>query len=89
MECLWLSPSVARQEQNRNLFSSPSEKMSEEAHHAHSVMVAATTRKILRAVERLHAKGTKPTATRIGRATKMSREHLARKYRHLFASEKV
>ena len=86
MECLWLSPSVARQEQNRNLFSSPRERMSEGARHAHSVMVAATTGKVLRAIERLQAKGKKPTATRLARATKMSREHLARKYRHLFAS---
>jgi DNA adenine methylase len=89
MECLWLSPSVARQEQNRNLFTPPREKMREGAHHAHSVMVAATSKKVLRAIERLRAKGKTPTATSLARATKMSREHLARKYRHLFASEKV
>ena len=89
VECLWLSPSVARNEHNQKLFSSPRERMSEGAHHAHSVMVAATSKKVLLAIERLRARGTNPTATRLARATKMSREHLARKYRHLFATGKV
>ena len=61
--------------------------MSQGAHHAHKVMVGATTKKLLRAIERLRAEGEKPTATTLARATKMSREHLARKYRHLFAAE--
>jgi DNA adenine methylase len=89
VESLWLSPSLARNEHNRRLFLSPTERMSEGAHHAHKVMVAATTGKVRRAIERLCAKGKKPTATRLARATKMSREHLARKYRHLFAAVKV
>jgi DNA adenine methylase len=89
VESLWFSPSVARNGHNRKLFLSPTERMSEGAHHAHKVMVAATTGKVLRAIERLRAKGKKPTATRLARATKMSREHLARKYRHLFATAKV
>ncbi len=89
VECLWLSPSVARNGNNQKLFSSPTERMSEGAHHAHSVMVAATSKKLLRAIERLRARGKKPTATSLARATKMSREHLARKYRHLFSTGKV
>lgn len=87
-ECLWLSPSVACNGQTHNLFLSPRERMSRGAHHAHKVMVAATSRKLLRAIERLCADGKKPTATRLARVTRMSREHLARKYRHLFATEK-
>jgi transcriptional regulator GlxA family with amidase domain len=63
--------------------------MSQGAHHAHKVMVAATTKRLLRAVKRLRAQGKKPTATRLARTIKMSREHLARKYRHLFATPKV
>ena len=63
--------------------------MSQGAHHAHKVMVATTTNRVLRAVERLRAEGKKPTGTRLARAIKMSREHLTRKYRHLFAVEKV
>jgi hypothetical protein len=35
-------------------------------------------------IERFRAEGKKPTATRLAQATKMSREQLARKYRHLF-----
>jgi DNA adenine methylase len=89
VESLWLSPSVARNGRNRKLFLSSTEKMSEGAHQAHKVMVAATTKKVLRAIERLRADGKKPTATRLSRVTKMSREHLARKYRHLFATGKV
>ncbi len=89
VESLWLSPSVARNEQNRQLFLSPTEKMSEGAHHSHKVMVAASTKKVVRAIERIKANGKKPTATRLAKATKMSREHLVRKYRHLFTAEKV
>src|ERR1035441_9839008 len=70
IECLWLSPSVARNGHNRKLFSSPAERMREGAHQSHVVMVAATSKKVLRAVERLRAKGKKPTATRVARATK-------------------
>jgi DNA adenine methylase len=89
VECLWLSPSVARNGNNQKLFWSPTERMSEGAHRAHSVMVAATSKKVMRAIERLRARGKKPTATRLAHATKMSREHLARKYRHLFATTEV
>jgi DNA adenine methylase len=89
IECLWISPSAARNEHTRRLFLSPRERMSEGAHHAHSVMVAATSKKVLRAIERLQSSGKKPTATRVARATKLSREHLTRKYRHLFATAKV
>jgi DNA adenine methylase len=89
VECLWLSPSVVRNGRTRSLFLSPTERMSQGAHHAHKVMVAATSRKLLRAIEHLRAEGKKPTATRLARATKMSREHVARKYRHLFAAPRV
>jgi DNA adenine methylase len=89
VECLWFSPSVERHGHNRKLFSSPKDRMSQGAHQAHSVMVAATSKKVLRAIERIRAGGKKPTATRVAQATKMSREHLTRKYRHLFAVEKV
>jgi DNA adenine methylase len=89
VECLWLSPSVARNGRTRSLFLSPAERMSQGAHHAHKAMVAATSRRLLRAIERLRAEGKKPTATRLARATRMSREHLTRKYRHLFATPKV
>jgi len=86
VESLWLSPSIARKGETRTLFLSPTERMRRGAHHAHKVMVAATAKKLLRAVERLRAEGEKPTATRLARVTRMSREHLTRKYRHLFAS---
>jgi|SRR5271156_940945 len=89
VESLWLSPSVARTGQRGNLLLSPTERMRRGAHHAHKAMVAATTKRLLRAVERLRAQGKKPTATRLARATKMSREHVARKYWHLFATPKV
>ncbi len=37
--CLWLSPSVARNGHNRRLFLSPRDRMSQDAHHSHQVMV--------------------------------------------------
>lgn len=89
VECLWLSPSIARNGHSRKLFLSPTERMSQGAHHAHKVMVAATTKRLLREVKRLRAQGKKPTATTLARAMKMSREHVSRKYWHVFATPKV
>lgn len=89
VESLWLSPSVALAGRTPISLLSPTERMSRGACHAHKVMVAATTKRLIRAVGRLRAAGKKPTATRLARATKMSREHLVRKYRHLFAAPKV
>ena len=89
VESVWLSPSVVRNGQSRNLFLSPAQRMSQGAHHTHNVMVAATAKKLTRAIERLRTNGKKPTATRLARATGMRREHISRKYRHLFEAEKV
>lgn len=88
IECVWLSPSVTLSGQN-GIPLSPRERMSRGAHHAHKVMVMGTTKRLIREIERLRAEGKKPTATNLARTTRMSREHLVRKYRHLFADAKV
>ena len=84
VECLWLSPTVVNQKKPRALLTL-TERKCQGAYHTHKVRVAKTTKKVLRAIERLRAAGGKPTATRIARATKMSREQLGKKYRHLFS----
>jgi len=88
-ESLWLSPSITSSSQHLNVVISSADKMSQGAHHTHKVMVAATTRKLCRAIERLRASGIKPTPTSVARATKMSREHVARRYRHLLPGKSV
>jgi hypothetical protein len=82
VECLWLSPSVT--ERKPKLFLTPKERMREGARETHRIRVNSTTHRIAEAIARLRAKGLKVTIAGVARATKMSREHLVRNYRHLF-----
>ena len=84
VECLWLSPTVVNQKKPRALLS-PTEKMSKGAHNTHHIRVARTTKRVLRAIEKLRASGEKPTMSAVGRVTRISREHLGRRYRTLFS----
>ena len=82
-ECLWLSPSAVSCKPK--LFLTPLEKMKEGARETHKIRVNSTTNRLTRAIERLRTKGQKITIMGVARATRMSREHLGRKYRHLFS----
>jgi DNA adenine methylase len=82
-ETIWISPSVANREENRNMFLTPTEKMREGAYRLHSMRVASTTKKVTRAIARLRATGKKPKISSVARAVRMSREHLSRKYGYL------
>jgi DNA adenine methylase len=84
VESIWISPSVVNHAENRKFFLSPTGRMSEGAYRSHQVRVDASTKRVLRAIVKFRAGGRKVTISSIGRATDLSREHLSRKYRHLF-----
>ena len=84
VECLWLSPSVVNHAENQKLFLSPGERRREGAYASHRAQVATSTKKALRAIEKLRAGGKRITKTGVARAAKMSREHLSRRYGNLF-----
>jgi DNA adenine methylase len=84
VESLWLSPSARNCPTNRTLFLSPAERRRQGAYRSHRVRVAATTRRVVRTIARFRATGKKVTMSSVGRAAKVSREHLSRKYGHLF-----
>jgi DNA adenine methylase len=84
VECLWLSPTIEDNKRDREETLSPIQKMSHGAYHVHKVRVSYTTKRVLRAMEKLRAEGEKITITAVGKSTKISREHLGRRYGHLF-----
>jgi DNA adenine methylase len=86
VECLWLSPSVVNHAENQNLFLSPLERKRQGAHHSHQAQVATSTKKVLRAIEKFRAEGKRITKAGVVRVTKMSREHLSRRYGNLFGA---
>jgi DNA adenine methylase len=85
-ECLWLSPGVSSCDDkfSKTKPSTPEDKMRAGAHHTHDVRVGQTTKLIVRAIERLGLSGTEPTKAAVARIVGVSREHLSRRYRHLF-----
>jgi len=84
VECLWLSPTIVNNQVRSRSLCSPADRMREGAYHVHKLRVRSTTRKVLRAIEKFQVAGKKPTIMAVAKATKLSREHLGRKYRHLF-----
>jgi DNA adenine methylase len=84
VESVWLSPSVVNHAENRNPFLSPLERQRQGAYRSHKVQVEGSTKRVLRAIAKFRAVGKKVTISSIGRATDLSREHLSRRYRHLF-----
>jgi DNA adenine methylase len=83
-ECLWLSPSITTCSGNGQKVLTPVEKMKAGAHHTHDVRVGQTTKKTVRAIERLLKCGKKPTKAAVARMVEVSRGHLSRRYKHLF-----
>jgi DNA adenine methylase len=84
VESLWLSPSVGDHSDNRKLFLPPIERQRQGAYRSHRVQVETTTKRVARAISRFRVAGKKVTISGIGRAADLSREHLSRRYRHLF-----
>jgi DNA adenine methylase len=82
VESLWLSPSVS--EHKPKIYLTPIERMRAGAFQTHSLRVKSTTNRVLRAVAKLRENGERITIARVARTTKMSREHLSRKYGDLF-----
>jgi hypothetical protein len=81
-ECLWLSPEITGHMDPQSL--TAIEKMRAGAHHTHEIRVRETTNRIIRAVDRLREAGKEPSITEVASAVRLSREHLSRRYRHLF-----
>jgi DNA adenine methylase len=85
-ECLWLSPTVVACSGNGRKVITPEEKMRAGAHHTHDVRVGQTTKQIVRAIERLRKSGKEPTKSAVATIVGISREHMSRRYRHLFGA---
>lgn len=90
-ECLWLSPSIiaaARFEvvniDQGDLFISPAERMQQGAYQTHQIRVKSTEAKLIYAIRKMRQSGQRVTMTAIASQARMSREHLGRKYKHLF-----
>jgi len=83
-ECLWLSPSLTTGKPNLQRALTPEEKMRAGAHHTHELRVGLTSKRIIRAIDRLRQSDTEPTKTAVARIAGVSREHLSRRYGHLF-----
>ena len=85
-ECLWLSPGVSSRDDKHSKTNpaTPEDKMRAGAHHTHDVRVRQTTKQLVRVIERLRQSGKEPTKAAVARIVGVSREHLSRRYRHLF-----
>lgn len=79
-ECLWFSPSA----QPRNESASSTERMRQGAYITHRQRTLVTETQVLDSIYRLRAAGKRVTFTAVGKEIGMSREHLCRRYRHLF-----
>jgi DNA adenine methylase len=86
VESLWLSPSVGGRAANRKVFLTPIERKRLGAYQSHRVQVAGSTKRVLRAMENLRARGRRVTKASVARVARMSREHVSRKYGHLFGA---
>lgn len=79
-ECLWFSPSAQPQAEEL----SSTERMRQGAYITHRQRTLVTETQVLDSIYRLRAAGKRVTFTAVGKEIGMSREHLCRRYRHLF-----
>ncbi|MGE5493316.1 MAG: hypothetical protein ACM31P_18815 [Actinomycetota bacterium] len=83
-EYLWLSPSAAA---SQPVPANPArEAMRVGAFRTHRLRVSSTEEGVLRAIHKLRRNGERVSFTAVARLVDMSREHLSRRYRHLFES---
>lgn len=80
-ESLWISPSSAESKTSRR---EPSFRMRQGAYVTHLIRSTATEQLVVGAICRLQSVGERVTFTAVARELDMSREHIARRYRHLF-----
>jgi modification methylase len=81
-ENLPLSPSELTHQTGQPL--SAVQRMREGAYQTHATRVSATDTRIRRTIASLQRKGKRPTKSNVARRIGISREHLTRKYGHLF-----
>jgi DNA adenine methylase len=85
VESLWLSPSVLAHDYNQTGQPlSAAQRMREGAFQTHAARVATTTGRIQRTIMSLRKQGKHPTKSNVAQKLGISREHLTRKYGHLF-----
>jgi transcriptional regulator GlxA family with amidase domain len=58
--------------------------MRQGAYHTHKVRISTTEEKLILTINELRNAGERISLTSVAKAANMSREHLGRKYRHLF-----
>ena len=63
---------------------SAAQRMREGAYQTHATRVSATSARIRRTIASLQKKGKRPTKSKVAKKIGVSREHLTRKYGHLF-----
>jgi DNA adenine methylase len=80
-ESLWISPSVRTVSDPGD---SPRERMRKGAYATHLQRTQTTEARILAAIADYKSEGKRVTMSAIGRDLEISREHLCRRYRHLF-----
>lgn len=82
LESLWLSPSVLKAQELP--LDTAVEAMRVGAYRTHFLRVQTTEAKVLHAIDKLRRAGHRITFSAVARQVDMSREHLSRRYRHLF-----
>ena len=85
IECLWLSPSAVRR--LRSPGCTPANQMREGAYATHKTRTCATETKVKHAIKKIRNSGGKINISMVAAVIGMSREHLSRRYRHLFSAQ--
>jgi DNA adenine methylase len=84
VESLWLSPSVVKA--LRTPGCTPADQMREGAYATHRARTAATESRIKDVVKGMQSRGVEINIAAVASTVGMSREHLSRRYNHLFSS---
>jgi DNA adenine methylase len=95
IECLWLSPALIAAKQatgkaqdgelQSELFAARTESMRQGAYQTHKARVDATEARLLMVIQEMKNTGKRITKSSVAAAAQVSREHVVRKYAHLFA----
>ena len=84
VECLWLSPNLVQD--RKGSAGTPADRMREGAHSTHRTRASLTEAKLSVIMGRLRDGGETISISAVAAAAKMSREHLSRRYNHLFSA---
>jgi hypothetical protein len=80
---LWLNPPAVKA--NAKMFLTATEEMWEGAFQTHVARVESSTRRVVRAIEKFRANRQKITIVGVAKAAGLSREHVGKKFKHLFS----